>query len=77
MNFTRDGLEAKFLQLDENVDLNEQAWISFGGVYGYYAVKDPKKGAKVYSRFSDPNTALNDELPIYMASQFSRRSGLS
>lgn len=39
----------------------------FEGVYGYYAVRDPKPGAKVYARFSDPDTKLDDELPIYMA----------
>ena len=27
---------------------------AFDGVYGYYAVKDPKPGARVYARFSDP-----------------------
>ncbi len=49
---------------------SEQAWASFEGVYGFYKAKDPKPGAKVYSRFSDPDTAIDDELPIYMSGHF-------
>jgi hypothetical protein len=50
--------------------LSEGAWTSFDGVYGYFAVKDPKPGARVYARFSDPNTALDGALPIYLAGHF-------
>jgi hypothetical protein len=39
-------------------------------VFGYYAVKDPKPAARVYARFSDPNTAIDGQLPIYLASHF-------
>jgi hypothetical protein len=39
-------------------------------VYGYYAVKDPKPGARTYARFSDPNTSLDGDLPIYLAGHF-------
>lgn len=68
--FTRDGLQADFLWLADDAEASEQAWTAFEGVYGYYAVKDPKPGAAVYARFSDPETALDGMQPIYMAGQF-------
>jgi hypothetical protein len=77
--FTRDGLEAEFLWLEDDAISSEAAWSTFDGVYGYYAVRDPKPGARVFARFSDPNTAisdadpstlLEDELPIYMSAHF-------
>lgn len=70
IQFTRDGLEAEFLWLDDDAIRSEQAWQQFDGVSGYYAVKDPKPGAKIYARFSDPETAIDNELPIYMAGHF-------
>ena len=33
-------------------------------------MKDPKPGARVYARFGDPDTAIDNDLPIYMAGQF-------
>lgn len=68
LTFTRDGEEAEFLWLGENSNIS--AWNEFEGVYGYYAVKDPKPGARVFARFSDPETAIDGELPIYMAGHF-------
>lgn len=70
LSFTRDGLESEFLWLDETASKSESAWAACGGVYGYYAVKDPKPGARVYARFSDPDTSIDNELPIYMAGHF-------
>lgn len=70
IQFSDEGLSAEFLWLDNSQLGSEQAWASFDGVYGYYKAKDPKPGAKVYSRFSDPDTAIDDELPIYMAGHF-------
>jgi hypothetical protein len=70
IQFTRDGQEAEFLWLGEDAIQSEAAWQLFDGVSGYYAVKDPKPGAKIYARFSDPDTAIDNELPIYMAGQF-------
>jgi hypothetical protein len=70
IQFTRDGLESEFLWLDDDAIRSEQAWQQFDGVSGYYAVKDPKPGAKIYARFSDPDTAIDNELPIYMAGHF-------
>lgn len=70
LEFTRDGREAEFLWLAEDSAGSERIWSEFEGVYGYYAVRDPKPGAKVYARFSDPDTKLDDELPIYMAGHY-------
>jgi hypothetical protein len=70
LNFTRDGMDAEFLWLGDTSLDSEREWSSFGGVYGYYAVKDPKPGARIYARFSDPDTEIDNELPIYMAGQF-------
>lgn len=70
LQFSREGLEAEFLWLDETALASEQAWASFKGVCGYYAVKDPKPGAHVYARFSDPETAIDGELPVYMAGHY-------
>ena len=60
LQFTREGLEAEFLWLEDTAVNSEAAWATFEGVYGYYAVKDPKPAARVYARFSDPNTAIDD-----------------
>lgn len=70
LRFTRDGLDAEYLWLEDDQILSEQEWSAFEGVYGYYAVKDPKAGARVLANFSDPNTAIDGDLPIYLASHF-------
>jgi hypothetical protein len=70
LNFTRDGLDAEFLWLADDALDSEAAWQSFEGVYGYYSVKDPKPGARVYARFSNPETSIEGELPIYAAAHF-------
>ncbi len=70
LTFTRDGNEAEFLWIDEDAEKSQRARDEFGGVYGYYAVKDPKAGARVFARFSDPDTAIDNTLPIYMAGHF-------
>ncbi len=70
LQFTREGLEAEFLWLEDTAVTSEAAWATFDGVFGYYAVKDPKPAARVYAKFSDPNTAIDTQLPIYLASHF-------
>ena len=67
LNFTREGESAEFLWLEDDSIGSEQAWASFDGVFGYYKAKDPKPGAKVYAHFSDPDTKIDDEAPIYLA----------
>jgi len=70
LDFSREGREAEFLWLEDDAVASEASWDSFEGVYGYYAVREPKKGAQVYARFSDPDTAVDNQLPIYMAGHF-------
>ena len=70
LKFERDGLEAEFLWLEDDAESSQRVRDEFAGVFGYYAVKDPKPGARIYARFSDPDTKLDDELPIYMAGHF-------
>lgn len=70
LQFTRDGLDAEFLWLGESASDSEQSWGQFEGIYGYYAVKDPKPGARIYARFGDPDTAIDGTLPIYLAGHF-------
>jgi hypothetical protein len=70
LNLTRDGQEAEFLWLDDDAESSQRVRDEFAGVYGYYAVKDPKPGARIYARFSDPDTKIDGELPIYMAGHF-------
>lgn len=68
--FSRAGEEADFLWLAETPLESEQAWLSFPGVYGCYAVKGPKPAATVYARYSDPDAGISAELPVYFAEQF-------
>jgi hypothetical protein len=70
LEFTADGRQAEFLWLDDNFDASQRAWAQFEGVCGYYAVKDAKHGARVYARFGDPDTAIDNTQPIYLAGQF-------
>jgi len=70
LDFTREGLESEFLWLEDDPVNSEATWASFEGIYGYYAVKDPKPGARIFARFSDPSTAIDEELPIYLAGHF-------
>ncbi len=70
LKFTREGLEAEFLQLGESNVESEQAWDEFAGVYGFAAVRGAKPGAQVYARFSDPDAVIGGEAPVYFASQF-------
>jgi len=70
LEFTREGLEAEFLWLDDNQANSEAAWTSFEGVCGHFAITNAKPGTRVYARFSDPNTAVDGVLPIYLAGHF-------
>ncbi|MBI2825666.1 MAG: VWA domain-containing protein [Planctomycetia bacterium] len=70
LSFTRDGMDAEFLWIEDSGPSSAQAWADFGGVFGYYGVKGPKPGATVYARFSDPQAQAGGEQPAYMAGQF-------
>ncbi|QDU93146.1 vWA domain-containing protein [Lignipirellula cremea] len=70
LDFTPEGRRAEFLWLEDNAIDSEASWDSFEGVYGYYAVREAKKGGQIYAHFSDPDTMIDDQLPIYLAGQF-------
>lgn len=70
IDFTREGLDAEFLWLDDSGPASQTAWAGFPGVYGYYSVRGPKPGATVYAYYSDPAAGSGDERPVYFAGQF-------
>lgn len=70
IEFTREGLDAEFLWLADSGSDSQQIWTSFPGVFGYYSVRGPKPGATVYGRYSDPESATSEGLPVYMVGQF-------
>ena len=69
VEFTRDGLEAGFLQLTENAATSAAAWKEFPGIFRCFPTDGPKAGATVYARFTDPRSATRDQ-PILLASQY-------
>jgi hypothetical protein len=70
IEFTRDGLEAEFLWIEDSGPSSARAWSEFAGVFGFFSVRGPKPGATVYGRFSDPRAADGGQQPVYMAGQF-------
>lgn len=70
LGFSREGRAAEFLWLGDSASDSQTNWDRFTGVFGYYAVNEPKPGADVLANFADPDTAVSDRLPIYLASHF-------
>jgi hypothetical protein len=70
LEFERAGHDARFLWLADSSDESESAWDSFPGIFGYYSIKNEKPGATVYVRVADPEAAIGDKLPVYMAGHF-------
>jgi hypothetical protein len=68
--FTREGEEAEFLWLGNDDTESRLRWSEFPGVYGCYAVKGAKPGARVLGWYGDPEASLTTEYPIYLAEQF-------
>jgi len=68
--FSRDGEESDFLWLGDSASESRSLWSEFAGVYGCYAVKGPKPGARVLARYSDPDAGLSVERPVYLAEHF-------
>ncbi len=69
IEFTREGMEAGFLQLTENAVTSAAAWKEFPGIYRCFPTTGPKAGATVYARFTDPRSASRDQ-SILLASQY-------
>ncbi len=70
LSFSREGRAAEFLWLGDTAADSQSSWSRFAGVFGYYAVNEPKAGAQVLANFADPATAVDDQLPIYLASHY-------
>lgn len=70
LEFTPDGTGIEFLNIGNDAEAWNLPWKDFDGVYDYLGVYEAKPGAKVYAYFQDPSAAVDDRLPIYLASQF-------
>lgn len=70
LKFTEDGKRSDFLRVGTNMADTDDAWTRFPGVFSYYATFDPKPGALTLAEFSDPSTANDGKLPIFLASHF-------
>ena len=70
IKFAEEGERATFLQLEDTAEASSEVWNEFEGIYGFQAIKSLKPGAKAYAYFSDPEAAIDQELPVYMAGQF-------
>jgi hypothetical protein len=70
LEFSREGLEADFLQPADSPLEGRRIWAEFEGVYSFFPVRGPKQGATVLARFSDPQTMQEEELPVYFAWHF-------
>ncbi len=68
--FSREGEESEFLWLADSQEESRLNWSQFAGVFGCYAVKGPKPGARVLGRYSDPDAGLSVERPVFMAEHF-------
>ena len=70
LEFSRDGQESDFLWLGDSASESRSLWSQFAGVFGCYAVKGPKPGARVLARYSDPDAGLSVDRPVYLAEHF-------
>jgi hypothetical protein len=70
LKLTADANRAPFLSLADDPINPLAAWGELSGVYGYYGSRALKPGAQAYAFFSDPSTAVDSNLPVYLASQF-------
>jgi hypothetical protein len=68
--FSREGEEAEYLWLADSAAESRSHWAEFPGVYGCYAVKGAKPGARVLGWYSDPDASMSADYPVYMAEQF-------
>lgn len=68
IEFTREGLDAGFLQLTDNPATSAGSWKEFQGIFRCYPTDGAKSGATVYGHFTDPRAA--DDRPILLASQY-------
>ncbi len=70
IDFSREGEQSEFLWLADSANESKSSWSDFAGIFGCYAVKGPKPGARVLGRYSDPDAGLSEERPVYIAEHF-------
>lgn len=70
VEFTREGLAAEYLWLDDDAVSSREAWNEFPGVYSFQGVKKLKPSAIELARFSDPRSAAGEAKAVYFAEQF-------
>ena len=70
IDFSREGQEADFLWLADTPEESRLVWAQFTGVFGCYAVKGPKAGARVYGQYSDPDAGITVSRPVFLAEHF-------
>ena len=70
LRMINDLRAADFLDVANSLELSQDVWKQFSGVYSFYATYKLKPGATAMAYFSDPTTTIDGELPIYIASQF-------
>jgi len=70
IEFSADGQAADYLWLADTPEVSRSLWEQFAGVFGCYAVKGPKPGARVLGRYSDPDAGLSADRPVYLAEHF-------
>lgn len=70
VEFTKDGEDAGFLQLEDDPGASRLAWKDFPGIYRCFPTLGSKPTATVYATFSDPRFASQYGQPILIASQF-------
>ena len=70
VQFTRAGMAADFLRLDDNPIESQRIWAAFEGIYGGFPVKDKKFGATVYATFDDSLAESRGYQPLWLAGHF-------
>ncbi|MEZ6135287.1 MAG: hypothetical protein R3C53_10290 [Pirellulaceae bacterium] len=70
LTITPEGQQTDFLWLSDNPQTSLDIWQSGEGVHTFYSAYELKPGAKALALFSDPTSAVDGQLPIYIASQF-------
>lgn len=70
IDFSPEGEQSEFLWLGDSAGESKSLWSNFDGIFGCYAVKGPKPGARVLGRYSDPDAGFSGERPVYIAEHF-------
>ncbi len=67
---TPDAATTEFMWVADDPAESLRIWQDFEGIYGFYAARELKPGAKAQAYFSDPQSAVAGNLPVIIASQF-------